>query len=109
MAFTFLCSFSLLACASNANLTSFNWDGLQKEKIDLALPLLIVKGSKGFLDCGYINAKVCEKTNEACAIVSGVNTHDDMLTKKIKALSPLARSLGIKIGMSGKEAMELLR
>jgi uncharacterized protein YunC (DUF1805 family) len=31
-----------------------DWEGLAKEKIQLGLPLLIIKGSKGFLGCGYI-------------------------------------------------------
>jgi hypothetical protein len=31
-----------------------DWEGLTKEEIQLGLPLLIVKGSKGFLGCGYI-------------------------------------------------------
>jgi len=31
-----------------------DWEGLTKESIQLGLPLLIIKGSKGFLGCGYI-------------------------------------------------------
>jgi len=36
-----------------------DWTGLSKERIELALPLLIVKGSKGFLACGYIDLSTC--------------------------------------------------
>jgi len=52
-----------------------NWSGLSKEHIQLQLPLLIIKGSKGFLACGYVNVETCNKTGEACAIVTGVKTH----------------------------------
>ena len=87
--------------------TTFDWSGLERSKISLEAPLLIVKGSLGFLGCGYINTEFC--IDEACAIVSGVNTHDDMLIASVKAVSKDATKLGIKVGMTGAEAMELLR
>jgi uncharacterized protein YunC (DUF1805 family) len=90
-----------------ANDTPFDWSGLERSKISLEAPLLIVKGSLGFLGCGYINTDSC--IDEACAIVSGVNTHDDMLKASAKAVSMDATELGIKVGMTGAEAMELLR
>ena len=99
-------SFSMAGFAKEK---SMNWDGLSKEKIHLGRPLLIVKGSKGFLACGYINVDVCNKTGEACAIVSGVKTHDDMLEKELKAVSRKAEELGLKVGMKGSEALDLLR
>ena len=86
-----------------------DWEGLTKEHIQLALPLLIIKGSKGFLACGYINVETCNKTNEACAIVTGVKTHDDMLDAEIKAVSNEAARLGVRVGMKGKEALAIFR
>jgi uncharacterized protein YunC (DUF1805 family) len=86
-----------------------NWNGLIKEKIDLKLPLLIIKGSKGFLACGYINVETCNQTQEACAIVSGVKTHDDMLNAKVKFISDKAEELGIEENMMGSEAIDLIR
>ena len=87
--------------------TPFDWSGLERSKISLEAPLLIVRGSLGFLGCGYINVDAC--ADEACAIVTGVHTHDDMLTATIKAVSQDAPKLGIKVGMTGAEAMELWR
>ena len=87
--------------------TPFDWSGLERSKISLQAPLLIVKGSLGFLGCGYINVDAC--ADEACAIVSAVNTHNDMLKATIKAVSKDATKLGIKVGMTGAAAMELLR
>ena len=86
-----------------------DWKGLTKEHIQLGLPLLIVKGSKGFLACGYINVETCNKTGEACAIVTGVKTHDAMLAAEVKAVSHAARQLGVRIGMKGEEALEIFR
>ena len=99
-----LLAFSMPAFADH---NTFDWSGLERSKISLEAPLLIVKGSSGFLGCGYINTDSC--IDEACAIVSGVNTHDDMLKASVKAVSKDATELGIKVGMTGAEAMELLR
>ncbi len=87
--------------------TPFDWSGLERSKISLGAPLLIVKGSLGFLGCGYINLDAC--ADEACAIVTGVNTHNDMLKATIKAVSKDATKLGIEVGMTGAEAIDLLR
>jgi uncharacterized protein YunC (DUF1805 family) len=86
-----------------------DWEGLTKEQIHLGLPLLIIKGSKGFLACGYINVETCDKTGEACAIVSGVKNHDDMLNAEVKAVSVAAEKLGVRLGMRGEEALEIFR
>ena len=99
-----LLAFSIPALADD---TPFDWSGLERSKISLEAPLLIVKGSLGFLGCGYINTDSC--IDEACAIVSGVNTYNDMLKASVKAVSKDATELGIKVGMTGAEAMELLR
>jgi uncharacterized protein YunC (DUF1805 family) len=80
-----------------------------KIEYDLAKPLLIIKERKGFLACAYINAETCNKTGEACAIVSGVNNHDEMKNAKVIAISKSAETLGINIGDTGVEALEKMR
>ena len=86
-----------------------DWTGLSKEQIKLQLPLLIIKGAKGFLACGYINCETCNKTGEACAIVTGVKTHDEMLHAEVKAVSTEAARLGVRVGMKGKEVLKIFR
>jgi len=46
--------------------TPFDWYGLERSKISLEAPLLIVKGTLGFLGCGYINTDSC--IDEACGL-----------------------------------------
>ena len=70
--------------------------------------VLIIGAEKGFLGCGYINIEVANKVNDICAIVTGVKTPDDMLSAKIIAVSNAAATLGIKAGMTGKEALVLM-
>ncbi|MEP2652733.1 MAG: DUF1805 domain-containing protein [Paraglaciecola sp.] len=103
-------AFSLVALLStNLQAAPFDWGELEKQKIDLKLPLLTVQGEKGLLACAYVDVGTCEKTGEACAIVSGVKTHSDMLSRPIVALSSAAKALGVKKGMLGSEALDILR
>ena len=76
---------------------------------DLARPLLVMKAPKGILGCGYINVETCNKTGEVCAIVTGVNTFDDMRKAKVVAASTQALELGIAVGETGESALNKLR
>ncbi len=71
----------------------------------LARPLLIIREREGFLACSYINVETCNKTDEACAIVSEVNNHDEMKMAKVIAVSKKAKKLGIKVGHTGELAL----
>lgn len=86
-----------------------NWEGLEQQRIDLKLPLLIVRGSKGLLACGYLNVETFNKTGEAAAIVTGVRTFDDMLNAQVARVSVAAEQLGVTVGMTGTAALELFR
>ena len=89
----------LIICRLSAAATPLlmDWNGYDRERIDLTKPLLIVKGKKGFLACAYINAQACDKIGEACALVTGVSNHDDMLVTKIHAVSQKAADLGVQV------------
>lgn len=80
-------------------------ENTEKLKFDLKKPLLIVKAKQGFLACGYISVETCNLTEEACAIVRGVNSYDDMYKTEVVAVSNKAAALGVKIGESGKDAL----
>ena len=77
-------------------------------RFELARPLLVMKAAKGFLACGYISVETTNKTGEACAIVTGVSSYDDMLAAKVSAVSTVAQELGVAIGDSGAEALAKL-
>ena len=102
-------SAALMCTSPSINAEPFNWGTLSQHRIDLKLPLLTIQGEKGLLACAYINIATCDKTGEACAIVSGVKTHEEMLSKLVVGVSKAASELGIVPGMSGAEALELLR
>ncbi|TVQ78305.1 MAG: DUF1805 domain-containing protein [Bradymonadales bacterium] len=94
---------------SQVQAQEMDWTGLSRERIALSLPLIIIKGSKGILACGYIDPETCNRTKEACAIVTGVMTHEDMLTAEVRSISQRAEELGLRVGMKGREAIEILR
>jgi len=80
----------------------------QNLHFQLRKPLLIMTEEKGFLACGYINVETCNKTGEACAIVTGVNNYDEMKAAKIVTASEAAIALGIGPGMTGATALAIL-
>ena len=86
-----------------------NWDGLERHRIDLKLPLLVVRGSRGLLACGYLSVATFDRTGEAAAIVTGVKTFEDMLAANVSAVSQEGAKLGLAVGMSGAEVVEAIR
>jgi len=79
----------------------------EKYHIALRSPLLIIKGARGVLGCGYLNIEAFNRGGEAGAIVRGVNSYEDMLKAKVVAVSEAARSLGAEAGMTGEEVLKL--
>jgi uncharacterized protein YunC (DUF1805 family) len=86
-----------------------HWEGLARYRIDLKLPLLVIRGSRGVLACGYLNVETFNKTGEAGAIVTGVNNFDEMLAARVVSASIAAAQAGIKAGMTGAEVVEQIR
>jgi uncharacterized protein YunC (DUF1805 family) len=77
--------------------------------VPLKLPLLIIKGRRGLLACGYLNSETCDKTGEAAALVSGVKSFDDMALATVNKVSAAGAALGLKPGMRGAEVLEVIR
>ncbi|MGQ9759662.1 MAG: YunC family protein [Candidatus Methanomethylicaceae archaeon] len=73
-----------------------------------APPLIIIRARKGVIFCGYLNPEVAERTGLVAAIVSGVKTLDETLERPVVFCTKRAEALGIKPGMSGREALSLL-
>lgn len=81
--------------------------GIRVEMPD-APPLIMAKGGRGVVFCGYLNAEAAEKLSLAAAIVRGVSTVNELLSGQASYCTKKAESLGIKVGMSGLEALRLL-
>jgi len=59
-------------------------------------PLILIKGGKGFVMCGYLNIEVAERLGAVAAVVSGVKSFDDVLNAEIKTATSKAKALGLK-------------
>jgi len=70
--------------------------------------LVLIVGQKGYLACGYLNLEIADKFNDCCAIITGVNTVEEMLEKKVVSVSQKAKEVGINTGMTGKEALQFI-
>ncbi len=70
--------------------------------------LILIVAKHGYIMCGYLNPDVAEKLGDVACIVTGVKDFEDILNAKVVKLTSHARKLGIREGMSGKEALEIL-
>ena len=70
--------------------------------------LLLILGEKGYVMCGYLNLEAADRMGDAAAIVSGVSTFSDVLKAEVKSCTKKAMELGVKEGMSGAQALEIL-
>ena len=68
-------------------------------------PLLILRGSKGYLACSYIDLDTANIVKDAVARVKGVKNISDMLNATIIGVSDKAYELGVREGMKGKDAL----
>ena len=61
-------------------------------------PLVLIKGSKGFIMCGYLNIEAAERLGAVAAMVSGVKSFDDVLNAQIKSATTKGKHLGLEPG-----------
>ena len=84
----------------------------RSEHIPLRWPLLVVHGANGMLACSYISSPGgTDKTGDAAACMTLCLTHADFLTATIKdgSGSKAGHERGLRDGMSGVEALNLIR
>lgn len=70
--------------------------------------LIILKGSKGYVMCGYLNLKVAERFNDVAAKIIGVSTIKEALKAQVNSCTRFARKLGIYKGQSIKDVLKII-
>ncbi|RLG82378.1 MAG: DUF1805 domain-containing protein [Thermoprotei archaeon] len=85
-------------------------DGVIGFEIELpdAPPLILIRGRKGFIMCGYINLDVAEKLGLVVVRVSGVSSIEEMLEKEVSEATSRAKEIGIKAGVKVKDIIDLI-
>lgn len=81
--------------------------GLKVDLPESPAPLIMIIGSKGLVCCGFVNMDAAERLGITTAMVSGVKTFDDVLNAEVKAVTTKAQTLGVKVGVKGKDALKL--
>ena len=92
--------------------TNLDIDGVSCNGYAIATPnatLLVINAPNGLLGCGYFSLATADQLNDALAVVRGVSNFDDMLNAKVCEVSAAAEKLGIAAGMSGKDALKLMK
>ncbi len=69
--------------------------------------MLVLVADKGYVMCGYLNQAAAESFGDAACVISG-SSFEELLANPVKAVLPEAEKLGIKVGMTGAQACELL-
>ena len=85
-------------------------DGVIGFEIELpnAPPLILIRGKRGFIMCGYINLDVAEKLGLIVVRVSGVSSIEEMLEKEVSNATSRAKEIGIKDGVKVKDIIDLI-
>lgn len=70
--------------------------------------LILLRGSKGYLMCGYLNLKAAQKFGDAAIKITGVSSIEEALRAKVHSLTSAAKKLGIHKGQPVKEALSII-
>ena len=70
--------------------------------------LILLRGSKGYVMCGYLNLRVAEKFKDVAIKIVGVKSIREALNAKVHSCTSSASKLGIYKGQPIKEALKLL-
>ncbi|WP_319377838.1 YunC family protein [uncultured Methanocorpusculum sp.] len=67
--------------------------------------LIFITAPGGFLGCGFFDMRTFARLGMAAVRITGVSTLEELLAGKIAELTESAETLGIKVGMTGYDAL----
>ena len=70
--------------------------------------LIVIKGKKGYIMCGYLNLKTAEKFKEVAVKIIGISTISDALKARVHSATGWAQRLGIYKGQAVKEVLKII-
>ena len=68
--------------------------------------LIVLKGSRGYVMCGYLNLAAANKFKDVAIKIVGVSTIKDALLAPAHSLSAAAKKMGIRKGKVIKDILE---
>lgn len=70
--------------------------------------LVVLKGKKGYIMCGYLNLKAAEKFKEPAVKIVGVAGIADALKATVHSCSSSAKKLGIYKGQPVQDVLKII-
>jgi uncharacterized protein YunC (DUF1805 family) len=74
----------------------------------LTKKVLILRGQRGYVMCGYLNLGVADKSGDVAVKVSGVGSLKDLLNARVAGCSSAAKKIGIRKDQPIKKILPLL-
>ncbi|MEK6567526.1 MAG: DUF1805 domain-containing protein [Candidatus Omnitrophota bacterium] len=70
--------------------------------------LILLRGSRGYAMCGYLNMKAAEKFKDVAIKITGISTIKEALKTSVHSCTISARKLGVYKGQPIKEALKII-
>ena len=70
--------------------------------------LIVLRGSKGYIMCGYLNLSVANAFGEVAVKIVGVATIEDALKSKVHACSRAAAKVGIHKNQKIRDVLKIV-
>ncbi len=83
-------------------------NGISYEGYCLPMPssnLIFITTAAGFIGCGFFDMTTFEKLGIPAVKITGVSTLEELLAGKIMYMTESAEKIGIRIGMTGYDAL----
>ena len=74
----------------------------------LSKNFILLKGSRGYVMCGYLNLKAAEKFKDVAIKITGVSTIEQALQTTVHSCTSSARRLGIYKGQPIKKVLRII-
>ena len=70
--------------------------------------LILLRGSRGYVMCGYLNLKAAEKFKDVAIKITGISTIEEALKPSVHSCTSSARKLDIFKGQPIKEVLKII-
>lgn len=70
--------------------------------------LIVLRGSKGYVMCGYLNLVIADKFKDAAVKITGVSNIEEACKTGVSSCTSVARRMGIYKGQSVKEVLKII-
>jgi len=74
----------------------------------LTKKLIVLRGRRGYIMCGYLNLRAAEKFRDCAVKITGVSTIGESLKAKVHSCTLPAKRLGIYKGQPVKDVLPMI-